>query len=128
MKELREAILVSTIIIISVVLCVLLLVALSGCQESQQSKVWGQGDLPTEWQGFFGNNNLSRLNLAQTNTLNRQQAVIFGMNAKDPNGQPMRKRGLIERVTTLESLTERVRLLEIMVYVDPNLTEVLNAR
>ena len=42
----------------------------------------------------------------------RQEGIIFGSNTKDPTGKPTRKRGLIERVTTLEDLTDRVEKLE----------------
>lgn len=83
---------------------------LAGCQESQ--RVWGQGELPVDYQEMFGNSNSARLDYAQTQIINRHNGIIYGFDTKDPNEQPVRKRGLIERVTALESLEERVRKLE----------------
>ncbi len=104
---------------IEMCLVVIILVALAfvtcGCEEVQQTKQYGRGDPPAGWQDMFGNDNLARLNFAQSQAVDRQATIIYGINAKDPNGQIVRKRGLIERVTTLESLEERVRKLE-----DPN--------
>ena len=94
------------------VLLVAALVLLSGCFESQQKKVWGQGELSAEWRGYFGNSNIARLNFMQTQKIDQHQALIHGLDAKDPDGKPMRKRGLIERVTTLESLEARLEILE----------------
>ncbi len=52
-----------------------LLILLGGCNERQR-KVWGQGDLPAEWQGFFGDGNVSRLDFVQTNAVNRQGQAL----------------------------------------------------
>lgn len=56
-------------------------------QEPNSPAVWGQGDPPVEWQGFFGNDNISRLNFV---LLNRTLPGIIGRLSKleekiDPN-------------------------------------------
>ncbi|KKN73181.1 hypothetical protein LCGC14_0403540 [marine sediment metagenome] len=88
-----------------------------GCQEEQ--KVWGRGELPADWRGFFGTSNGARLDLVQTREINQtgqvvnqHHAIIHGLNIKDPNGPTVHKRGIIERITTLESLTDRIDVLE----------------
>lgn len=93
---------------------ILLALVVGGCNEAQQvpQQRWGQGELPEDWQNTFGNDNLARLNFAQTQRINQHQALIFGGSIKDPNGQTVRKRGFIERITTLEALEDRVRKLE----------------
>lgn len=88
----------------------MLAVILSGCQEQQTT--WGQGDPPADWQNMFGDTNIARLDFVQTNTINRHNALIYGMDTKDPDGKNIHKRGLIERVTALEGLTERIKALE----------------
>lgn len=75
-------------------------ILLAGCQKSQ----WGRGDPPAKWRKTFGNDNMARLNYVQTQRVDEHRAIISGVTIKDPNGQPVRKRGLIERITTLESL------------------------
>ncbi len=75
----RTVILVAILIVLALVVC--------GCNEAQQKAVWGQGELPTGWQSFFGSDNTARLNFVQTNTINKQ-------------GQ------------SITELAERVRLLE----------------
>ncbi|KKL66275.1 hypothetical protein LCGC14_2146590 [marine sediment metagenome] len=35
--------------------------------------VWGQGNPPDNWQSFFGNENIARLNFVQTQMLNKQE-------------------------------------------------------
>ena len=35
--------------------------------------VWGQGNPPDNWQFFFGNENIARLNFVQTQMLNKQE-------------------------------------------------------
>lgn len=43
-----------------------------GCQEAQQTqRVWGQGDPPADWQDFFGNDNISRLDFVHSQLLQR---------------------------------------------------------
>ena len=120
---------------ICLVMVVLAIMALlfTGCEEAQRTpKVWGQGDLPVAWQNMFGNDNLARLNYKQSIVLDRQGAIIYGIDIKDPNGAQVRKRGLIERITALESLAElqvtaleglaeRLKKLEEVVWIpDPN--------
>ena len=91
-------------------LALIILIIISGCVEADVAiaepklPVWGQGELPAEWQEYFGNDNVARLNFMQTRALDRMQAIIYGIDVSDPNGQPMRKRGLIERITKLEGL------------------------
>ena len=94
---------------------VLMFAMSSGCNEAQQQ--WGRGELPAQWQGFFGNSNNSRLDFVQSKVIDRQAAMIYGIDVKDPNGQVVHKAGLIERVRALEAenpaeLAERVRKLE----------------
>lgn len=67
----------------------LLLSMLTGCQPEQR---WGTGEPPTEYQAFFGNGNMARLNFVQTNRINS-----FGQQ--------------------LAELNERLRVLEA---IDPN--------
>ena len=117
------------------VMAVLAMVALlfAGCQEAQQTpRDWGQGDLPVAWQSMFGNDNLAHLNYKQSLVLDQRGAIIYGIDIKDPNGAQVRKRGLIERITALESLAElqvtaleglaeRLKKLEEVVWIpDPN--------
>lgn len=80
--------------VVMIILLAFSLVA-TGCQEPQQSKVWGEGELSANWQSFFGNGNLARLNFVQTQALNKQ-------------GQAMAE------------LVERVRKLEDRPFYDPN--------
>ncbi len=49
-----------------IILCVVML-ALCGCQEQQQ---WGQGDPDPVWQGYFGNDNHSRILFVMKNKSN----------------------------------------------------------
>jgi hypothetical protein len=104
----------STIFIVSgLALMTIGLALIPGCfEETQQKKVWGKGEPPAAWQGWFGNDNTARLDFVQSQTIDRIQAVMYGLNITDPNGQTVHKRGLIERITTLESLSEQVRKLE----------------
>lgn len=77
-------------IILIILFALALLVA--GCQE-QQRKIYGQGNIPLDWQVYFGNDNIARLDYMQTRAINQQ-------------GQ------------TLTELAERVRKLETAY--DPN--------
>ena len=86
------------ILVVVVLLAIALLVC--GCQEEQ--KVWGIGETPTEYQEYFGNGNNARLNHKQNLIIDSQTAILYGVTTKDPNGQQVRKRGLIERITALE--------------------------
>ena len=105
--------------ILMIVWIIAIMLGAVGCEEAQQQ--WGKGDPPESWQKMFGNDNIARLNFVQTQTMNQHQAIIYGLDVKDPNGQPVRKRGLVERITTLESLSERVMKLEDEhIRVDPN--------
>ena len=88
-----------------IVLClVLAAVLLFGCNEVQ-TKVWGQGVLPSDWQGFFGEDNVARLDYVQTQTINRQGQIIAELAARvskleaDPNDAyeaEMKRRGIVQ--------------------------------
>ncbi len=83
----------------------------SGCVESQ--KVWGKGELPADYVSYFGDDNTARLNKAQSDMLNRHNAVIHGLDqVKD--GKKVRISGLVDYVNTLDA---RLKVLEA---VDPN--------
>ena len=81
------------ILIILIVVTALVLIA--GCEESAKTPIWGTGETNTEWQDYFGNDNIARLDFVQTRAINEQgQAIAV--------------------------LAERVRKLEV---VDPNEVE-----
>lgn len=64
-------------LVTGIILLILVLTLVFGCNEQQATqKVWGQGDLPTEWQGFFGESNVARLGFVQTRAINRQGQAI----------------------------------------------------
>ncbi len=77
----------------------MVVVILSGCQEQQV--IWGQGDPPADWQDMFGNDNIARLDFVQTNTINKQQGILYG--TKDPNSL-----GAIRAIVALESRIESI--------------------
>ena len=97
-----------------IVLACLALVVCGGCEEAQQQIKWRQGELPPGWVSFFGDGNLSHLNFVQSQVIDRNGGIIYGVNLQDPNGRSVRKRGLIERITTLEGQVEKLKV------VDPN--------
>ncbi len=86
----------------------LMLFGVVGCQE--EHKVWGQGEIPAGYQEYFGTDNTARLGYVLSKAVDRNSVIIYGFDTKDPNGQPVRKRGLIERITALE---DKVNKLEI---------------
>ncbi len=72
-------------------LCVIGLL-MFGCEESQQSPVWGKGELPADHQEFFGDDNASRLNYVQNRVLDKHAAIlkilairVLALEAVDPN-------------------------------------------
>ncbi len=69
----------SEVCIITAVLVVIALLA-CGCQEQQT--VWGKGQPPEEWLGFFDNSNLSRFNYFQAQIMDRQGQVILQLAEK----------------------------------------------
>ncbi len=93
---------------------------LSGCTETQKPKVWGKGELSPEWVEMFGDDNLSRLNKAQSDYINKHEKQIakheshlYGVDqVKD--GKKVHNYGLIDLVVDLQN---RVKALEA---VDPN--------
>ena len=75
---------IEVLIIVSILFVVALI---SGCTEVQ---TWGNGDLPDEWCGYFGDNNMARLNYVQTNSINTQGQLIAELaesvrKLEDPN-------------------------------------------
>ncbi len=99
-----------------VVLVAIAILFCGGCNEDQ--KIWGQGELPADWKGFFGTSNGARLDIVQTREINQtgqvvnqHHAIIHGLDIPDPNGPTVHKRGLIERVTALEGLIESLDAL-----------------
>lgn len=79
--------------LVAIVLAVMALV-FCGCQEEQRA-VWRQGELPTEFQSFFGNDNNARLNFVQTQTLNSHAQTL--------NKQANELAQLNDRIKYLES-------------------------
>ena len=45
-------------------------------KEIANRAVWGKGDPPANWQKYFGNDNMARLNYIQTQTANKQGQTI----------------------------------------------------
>lgn len=91
---------------------VIVLLMITGCTSSQKAQRWGEGDLPDDWKATFGDDNISRLNFAQTERINQQgQALavivdkIKDLEYVDPN------------VPTLE---ERIAALEDKQVIDVN--------
>ncbi len=92
------------ILIVYIVVLIAMLI-ITGCQEAQQTKVWGKGDLPSEWQGFFGDDNVARLDYVQTQTINNMGQAISVLAERlrkldaDPNDAyeaELKKRGLVK--------------------------------
>jgi len=87
---------------IVILIAVLVLMLLAGCEEQNRSKVWGNGDLPADYVQTFGNDNTARLNFVQNQVINNHEKAITE---------------LLERVQTLEAenpaeLACRVRKVE----------------
>ena len=110
------------LMVVGIAFCMgLLSVLLTGCNEVQrQPRVWGQGELPAEWEGFFGNGNGARLDYMQSKMLDQQGVIIFGADTKGADGKSVRKRGLIERITALEGMVEQLEKAALFRLVDPN--------
>lgn len=85
-------------VMVSMVIATILL---TGCTETQ--KRFGDGDPSAEYIAIFGNGNNARLNFMQSQELDRLRMIVYGFNQKQKDGSVKRKRGLIERVTALES-------------------------
>lgn len=98
MSEKSESTLRRIELILCIIVGILIVIAITGCQS--QTK-WGEGDPSLEWQGFFGNTNIARLDFVQTNTINSL-------------GQ------------SLAELTERVRIIEEAAIYDPNFNPSVN--
>ena len=64
---------------INKVIVVIILFALAysvcGCNEKQRPK-WGNGEVTEDFQTFFGNDNMARLNSVQTAKINAQGQLI----------------------------------------------------
>lgn len=54
----------------------------NAAKEPNVPKVWGTGDLPDDWQGFFGNDNISRITFAQTQAINALSQALPGIIAR----------------------------------------------
>lgn len=75
--------------------------------------VWGKGELPADFAGFFGTDNNARLNKAQNDILNKHHVVIHGMD-RTKDGKKVHLNGIIDLVGQLDA---RLTVLEA---VDPN--------
>ena len=80
---------------------VMAMLIFSGCQEEQRERsVWGQGELPAEFAGYFGDDNTARLNFVQIerfNALNQNLVAFAKENAAQHNF-------LHERIKKLEAI------------------------
>lgn len=62
-------------------LCLVMLFVV-GCSAPR----WGDGDVSVEWDVYFGNDNLSRLNFLQTQVINDLGVRVDALEARfDPN-------------------------------------------
>ena len=87
---------------------VVLMIILTGCQSVEViPDVWGQGEPPGDWQEFFGNENMARLNWVQTQSINNQGQAIAELAERvrklegqvDPDDEyeaELRRRGIIQ--------------------------------
>jgi hypothetical protein len=81
--------------VVAATIAIILVALISGCggeQQVEQAPVWGQGDLPADYQAVFGNDNIARLVYMQNQVQNRHAAVIreiairvLIMESVDPN-------------------------------------------
>lgn len=55
-----------------IVVLVAIAILVCGCQEEQKTQVWGEGELPVKWREWFGDDNGSRLDFVQVETINKQ--------------------------------------------------------
>ncbi len=94
-----------------ILLLLLALVFVTGCQESQ--KTWGKGDLPADYAVMFGNSNGARLNYAQTEAINKHEVLIRGIDT-EKDGKKVHSNGIIDLIVGME---KRIEALEA---VDPN--------
>ena len=75
---------------------------LTGCQPEQQ---WGTGEPPAEYTGFFGNDNMARLNFVQTNKINaigQQLQALIATNAEQHRILGQSDIDIYQRVIVLE--------------------------
>ena len=96
--------------VLLILVVLMLLVAGTGCQDEQ--KQFGAGDTPDHWQEWFGNKNGARLNYLQQQEIEKLRAVIYGVKSVDDAGNPVHKRGLIERVTALEGQIDKLNSVD----------------
>lgn len=88
-----------------VALILYVLAMLSGCQPEQQ---WGKGELPSDYAGFFGIDNMARLNFVQTeriNLLGRQLTELAALNSEQHKILGQSDIDLYARVKRLEGRT-----------------------
>ena len=100
----------STVKRIEMILVVVILAAIAlwvcGCQEEQ--KVWGQGELPADYQKMFGDDNGARLNFIQEQEINKLRANVYGFSHTDKDGKVTTGAGLIERITALKDRVSKI--------------------
>lgn len=70
--------------ILTVFTLAIVMVALTGCTESERP-VYGVGELPAEYQEYFGNDNGARLDFVQNEAINQLSARIGRLEGGDPN-------------------------------------------
>lgn len=86
----------------------LAIVTLPGCQESQ--KKYGQGDLPPDWQEFFGKNNISRLGFNHEQVLDQQNKILSSNTKTVEDLSKQIKR--LDKSPELKVLMTRITMLE----------------
>ena len=93
-----------------IVTLILVAVLVSGCFENQRT--WGKGELPKEWQDYFGDGNNSRMNYVQSQAIDKHQALLYGLNTRGPNGKIVRKKGIIERLAEVRAAVDEIKISE----------------
>ena len=95
------------LLIIIAILLALALVVCGGCNEAQQvpQQVWGQGELPADYQTLFGNSNIARLVYVQTQRVNKQIQDVNELASRVRFLETENPTELAERVRKLESKT-----------------------
>ena len=99
-------------VLLAFLLLALVLSIMCGCQEQQ---IWGTGELPADWAGYFGTGNDSRINyvLAQRfNYLSQQITALAQENAAQHKIMAQSDIDLYARVKKLESSESDEIMLE----------------
>lgn len=71
-------------------------------------KRFGKANPPAHWQAWFDNDNKSRLDYLQQQKLDRLEAIIYGSDFTDLQGNIVHKNGLLDRIVLLESLVKNL--------------------